>query len=53
VQRSAPGAPLLNQDGTTVGYEFLGDISKNLAPFEVFQCRVADGQLWISLDRSQ
>ena len=44
--------PLLNQDGTAPDYEFLGDISKNLAPLEVFQCRVADGQLWISLDRS-
>ena len=42
--------PLLNADGTSPGWEFLGDISKNLAPLEVFQCRIADGQLWISLD---
>jgi class 3 adenylate cyclase/nitrite reductase/ring-hydroxylating ferredoxin subunit len=42
--------PLLNQDGTSPGWEFLGDISKNLAPLEVFQSRIADGQLWISLD---
>jgi class 3 adenylate cyclase/nitrite reductase/ring-hydroxylating ferredoxin subunit len=42
--------PLLNRDGTSPGWEFLGDISKNLAPLEVFPCRIADGQLWISLD---
>jgi len=42
--------PLLNPDGTSPGWEFLGDISKNLAPLEVFQCRIADGQLWISLE---
>jgi class 3 adenylate cyclase/nitrite reductase/ring-hydroxylating ferredoxin subunit len=41
---------LLNEDGTAPGYEFLGDISKNLAPLEVFACRIADGQLWISLE---
>lgn len=45
--------PLLNRDGTAPDYEFLGDISKNLAPLEVFQCRVAEGQLWISLDLSR
>ena len=42
--------PLLNEDGSARDYEFLGDISKNLAPLEVFPCRIADGQLWISLE---
>ncbi|HEX5077729.1 MAG TPA: adenylate/guanylate cyclase domain-containing protein [Geminicoccaceae bacterium] len=42
--------PLLNADGTALGFEFLGDISKNLAPLEVFPCRIADGQLWVSLE---
>jgi nitrite reductase/ring-hydroxylating ferredoxin subunit len=42
--------PLLNEEGAALGYEFLGDISKNLAPLEVFPCRIADGQLWISLE---
>jgi len=41
---------LLNEDGTSPGWEFLGDVSKNLAPLEVFPCRIADGQLWISLE---
>jgi nitrite reductase/ring-hydroxylating ferredoxin subunit len=40
----------LNEDGTSPGWEYLGDISKNLAPLEVFSCRIADGQLWVSLD---
>jgi nitrite reductase/ring-hydroxylating ferredoxin subunit len=44
--------PLLNRDGTASDYEFLGDTSMNLAPLEVFQSRVADGQFWVSLDRS-
>ncbi len=44
--------PLLNPDGTSPGWEFLGDISKNVAPLEVFPCRIADGQLWISLEES-
>ena len=42
--------PLLNEDGTAPGHEYAGDVSKNRAPLEVFQCRVADGQLWISLN---
>lgn len=42
--------PLLNEDGAAPGMEHAGDISKNQSPLDVFQCRVADGQLWISLD---
>jgi nitrite reductase/ring-hydroxylating ferredoxin subunit len=42
--------PLLKADGTSPGWEFLGDISKNVAPLEVYPCRIADGQVWISLD---
>jgi class 3 adenylate cyclase/nitrite reductase/ring-hydroxylating ferredoxin subunit len=42
--------PLLNPDGTSPGWEFLGDVSKNVAPLEVFPCRIAAGQLWISLN---
>ena len=42
--------PLLNEDGAAPGMEHAGDISKNQPPLDVFQCRVADGQLWISLD---
>lgn len=42
--------PLLNEDGAAPGMEHAGDISKNQSPLDVFQCRVSDGQLWISLD---
>ncbi len=42
--------PLLEEDGTTAKMPYLGDISKNRTPLDVYQCRVADGQLWISLD---
>jgi hypothetical protein len=35
--------------GRVFKWKFLGDISNNLAPLEVFPCRIADGQLWISL----
>lgn len=42
---------LLNEDGTAPGYEFAGDVSKNRTPLDVYQCRIADGQLWISLNR--
>jgi class 3 adenylate cyclase/nitrite reductase/ring-hydroxylating ferredoxin subunit len=42
--------PALNPDGTSIGYEFAGDLSKNPAPLLTFQCRVADGHLWISID---
>jgi nitrite reductase/ring-hydroxylating ferredoxin subunit len=40
----------LNEDGTTPGMEYLGDISKNRASLQIFPCRVQDGYVWISLD---
>jgi class 3 adenylate cyclase/nitrite reductase/ring-hydroxylating ferredoxin subunit len=39
----------LNEDGSSPGWEFLGDISKNRAPLEIYPCRVADGQLWVAV----
>lgn len=42
----------LNQDGTTPGMEYLGDISKNRARLQIFPCRVHDGYVWVSLDTS-
>lgn len=39
----------LNAEGLSPGWEFIGDISKNRASLEIFQCRVADGQLWVAL----
>lgn len=40
----------LNEDGTSPGMEYLGDISKNRAKLTVYPCRVHDGYLWIALD---
>jgi len=40
----------LNQDGTSPGMEYLGDISKNRNRLQVFPCRVQDGYVWVSLD---
>lgn len=40
----------LNDDGTSPGMEYLGDISKNRARLQVFPCRVQDGFVWVSLD---
>jgi class 3 adenylate cyclase/nitrite reductase/ring-hydroxylating ferredoxin subunit len=42
-------APILNQDGTTTGWEFLGDVSKNRSALQVFACRVHDGFVWLAL----
>jgi len=42
--------PFLGEDGSTEKMPFLGDISKNRASLEVFQCRVSDGQLWVCVD---
>jgi len=41
--------PTLSADGLSPGWEFIGDISKNRAPLEIFQCRVADGQVWVAV----
>jgi class 3 adenylate cyclase/nitrite reductase/ring-hydroxylating ferredoxin subunit len=42
-------APTLQADGTSQGWEFLGDISKNRAPIKPFPCLVKDGALWVAL----
>jgi class 3 adenylate cyclase/nitrite reductase/ring-hydroxylating ferredoxin subunit len=41
--------PKLNDEGLSPGWEFIGDVSKNRAPLEIFQCRVADGQVWVAM----
>jgi nitrite reductase/ring-hydroxylating ferredoxin subunit len=42
-------APKLQADGTSQGWEFLGDISKNRAPMKPLPCLVRDGFLWVAL----
>jgi class 3 adenylate cyclase/nitrite reductase/ring-hydroxylating ferredoxin subunit len=42
-------APILQADGTSKGWEFLGDISKNRAPIKPLPCVVRDGFLWVAL----
>ena len=42
-------APRLQADGTSKGWEFLGDISKNRAPIKPLPCLVKDGVLWVAL----
>ena len=42
-------APTLQADGTSLGWEFLGDISKNRAPIKPLPCLVKDGFLWVAL----
>jgi class 3 adenylate cyclase/nitrite reductase/ring-hydroxylating ferredoxin subunit len=41
--------PALAEDGTVPGLEFLGDISKNEAPLEVFRCREFEEAIWVEL----
>ena len=43
-------ATRLQEDGTTAGQEYLGDLSKNRAKLIVYPCRIHDGYLWIALD---
>ena len=43
-------ATRLQDDGTSPGWEFLGDISKNRTKLTVYPCRVHDGYLWIALE---
>jgi class 3 adenylate cyclase/nitrite reductase/ring-hydroxylating ferredoxin subunit len=43
-------APTLQGDGTSKGWEFLGDVSKNRAPIKPLPCLVKDGFLWVALD---
>jgi class 3 adenylate cyclase/nitrite reductase/ring-hydroxylating ferredoxin subunit len=42
-------APRLQADGTSKGWEFMGDISKNRAPIKPLPCLVKDGVLWVAL----
>ncbi|MEJ2175906.1 MAG: adenylate/guanylate cyclase domain-containing protein [bacterium] len=41
--------PTLKADGTSQGWEFIGDISKNRTPIEPLPCLVRDGALWVAL----
>ena len=43
-------ATRLQDDGTSPGWEFLGDISKNKMKLAVYSCRIHDGHLWVALD---
>ena len=42
--------PMLNDDGTSTGWEFLGDVSRNQTNLQVYPCRVADGFVWLALE---
>jgi class 3 adenylate cyclase/nitrite reductase/ring-hydroxylating ferredoxin subunit len=43
-------ATRLQDDGTSPGWEFLGDLSKNRTKLTVYPCRVHDGHLWVALE---
>ncbi len=43
-------ATRLAEDGTSPGWEFLGDVSKNRMKLKVYTCRIHDGDLWIALE---
>ena len=43
-------ATILNDDGTTTGWEFLGDVSRNRSRLQVYPCRVSGGFLWLALE---
>jgi len=42
--------PTLQADGTSPGWEFIGDISKNRAPIKPLPCLVREGTLWVALN---
>ena len=42
-------APRLQADGTSPGWEFMGDLSKTRAAMKPFPCLVKDGSLWVAL----
>jgi class 3 adenylate cyclase/nitrite reductase/ring-hydroxylating ferredoxin subunit len=42
-------ATRLQEDGTSPGWEFLGDISKNQMKLTVYACRIHDGDLWVAI----
>jgi class 3 adenylate cyclase/nitrite reductase/ring-hydroxylating ferredoxin subunit len=43
-------ATRLQEDGTSPGQEYLGDVSKNRAKLTVYGTRIHEGFLWIALD---
>jgi class 3 adenylate cyclase/nitrite reductase/ring-hydroxylating ferredoxin subunit len=43
-------ATRLAADGTSPGWEFLGDVSRNRMKLKVYPCRVQNGDLWIALE---
>ena len=43
-------APTLQDDGTSKGWEFLGDVSRNCNPLKPLPCQVHEGFLWVALD---
>ena len=42
--------PRLQEDGTSQGWEFIGDLSKNKCRLSVYPGRVHEGHLWIALE---
>ena len=40
----------LSADGTSVGQEHLGDVSKNQRSLSIFPVRVSEGSIWVSLE---
>jgi len=42
-------ATQLQDDGTSQGWEFLGDVSKNKMKLTVYPCRVHEGDVWVAL----
>lgn len=43
-------ATRLAEDGTSPGWEFLGDVSKNRTKLTVYACRIQDEYLWVALE---
>lgn len=46
-------APVLNEDGTTTGWEFLGDVSRHRTQLEVYPCRISEGFVWLALAKAR
>jgi len=43
-------AGALAADGTAVGHEYAGDVSKNQRPLTIFPVRVSESSIWVSLE---
>ena len=43
-------AGALAADGTAVGHEYAGDVSKNRQSLSIFPVRVSEGSIWVSLE---